>query len=308
MRTYCAGRLRRGFTLIELLVVVAIIALLIAILLPSLGKARGNARTSACLANMHAVGKAALSYNSMYDGFMMPAQYSSAAGNASPVEFWETILIHDGFIPSADLATSAIAANVAGTTDASFHRRTAFHCPEDLLANYHRDAQATTSQWYQAGNPLVSVDSWYQLNAQGQQYSPSVPSGGAGNFTSGITPVYQMYSPDFAATAALTPNFAPKFASFQMPQGLILEVEAVGVNLRNMSASTPAPPAGIGVRWFAPHQEGKVTNLAFVDGHAARFNYSIYPSTSSTTPGLPVGGPLDKSGGKEIHWFSDKTY
>jgi hypothetical protein len=81
-----------------------------------------------------------------------------------------------------------------------------------------------------------------------------------------------MYSPAFAATVSLTPNYAPKLSSFQMPQGLILEVEAVGVNLRNMSAATPAPPNGIGVRWFAPHQDGKVTNLSFVEGHAGRFN------------------------------------
>ena len=249
---------------------------------------------------MHAVGIASVSYNSMYDGFMVPAQYSSATNNAGPVEFWETIFAHDVFITGTDIASEATPANAAGATDGTFHRRTVYHCPEELIANYHRDAQTTTSQWYQTGTPLVIIDSWYQLNAQAQQYSPNIPSGGSGNFTSGITPIYQMYSPNFVASAALTPNFAPKFASFQMPQGLVLEAEAVGANLRNMNTGS--------IRWFAPHQDGKVTNLAFVDGHAGRFNYSIYPNTSSTAPGLPVGGPLDKSGGKEIHWFSDKTY
>jgi len=230
----------------------------------------------------------------------VPAQYSSAANNAGAVEFWETIFMHDGLIPTSDLATSATPANVAGTTDGTFHRRTVFHCPDELLANYHRDPQATTSQWYQTGASLVIVDSWYQLNAQGQQYSNNIASGGTAAYTSGLTPIYQMYSPSLPGSAALTPNFAPKFASFQMPQGLVLAVESVSVNLRNMSTSS--------IRWFAPHNDGKVTNIAYVDGHAARFNYSLYPSTSATTPGLPVGGPLDKNGGKDLHWFSDKTY
>jgi prepilin-type N-terminal cleavage/methylation domain-containing protein/prepilin-type processing-associated H-X9-DG protein len=54
--------MRRAFTLIELLVVVGIIAALTGILLPSLGRAREAARRSSCLANLHGIGIAGLSY------------------------------------------------------------------------------------------------------------------------------------------------------------------------------------------------------------------------------------------------------
>ena len=55
-------RMHRGFTLIELLVVVAIIALLISILLPALHGARAQGKQTYCLANLNAMGKAAMLY------------------------------------------------------------------------------------------------------------------------------------------------------------------------------------------------------------------------------------------------------
>jgi len=290
---------KRGFTLIELLVVVAIIALLIAILLPSLGRAKENARIAGCVANLHAMALASVTYNSMYDGYMVPAQYCSALNNGTPVESWETLFIHDGFIVAGDFAKDPLAANAAGTTDASFHSRTVFYCPDALLANYHRDASTSTSPWYISGNPVI-VDSWYQVNAQGQQYS-NTGAGGSAGYNSGLTPIYQWYTASVLPAGEI--NYTPKITNFQMPQGMVLAVESSQFNLRNMSAAAAAPPAGVGVRWFAPHDDGKVTNLAFIDGHAARFNYKLDPTTL-----LPVGGPLDKTGGKDIHWFSDKIY
>ena len=149
--------------------VVAIIALLIAILLPSLGKARGNARTSACLANMHAIGQGSVTYNSMYDGFMVPQQWSTAAGNGNPSDTWQSLFIHDGILAVQEYAKdpNCVAAVVAGTKDSSFHTRTVFACPEASLNTYHRMGQNINypSPWLDVNNPIV-VDTWYELNAQ----------------------------------------------------------------------------------------------------------------------------------------------
>ena len=58
------GGSNKGFTLIELLVVVAIIALLMAMMLPSLSSARRIAKTAKCLANLHGIASAQLTYAS----------------------------------------------------------------------------------------------------------------------------------------------------------------------------------------------------------------------------------------------------
>jgi prepilin-type N-terminal cleavage/methylation domain-containing protein len=52
----------RGFTLIELLVVIAIMSLLMAILVPSLSQAREQGKRAYCLANLHSIAAAAVSY------------------------------------------------------------------------------------------------------------------------------------------------------------------------------------------------------------------------------------------------------
>jgi len=75
----------RGFTLIELLVVISIIALLVAILMPALSKARELSRRSSCKANVSAIGKAILIYNSQNSDewpFQPCAVWSRGTGEA----------------------------------------------------------------------------------------------------------------------------------------------------------------------------------------------------------------------------------
>ena len=59
---------RLAFSLVELLVVIAIIAVLSAILLPVFWTVRGKARQSACVSNLHQIGRATQMYVQDYDG------------------------------------------------------------------------------------------------------------------------------------------------------------------------------------------------------------------------------------------------
>ncbi len=59
---------RPAFSLVELLVVIAIIAILSAVLLPVFWTVRGKARQSACVSNLHQIGRAVQMYMQDFDG------------------------------------------------------------------------------------------------------------------------------------------------------------------------------------------------------------------------------------------------
>jgi len=60
---------KKAFTLVELLIVIAILGLLVTLLLPALTRARDVAKRTACLANLHSVGRGMIIYRSDYGGF-----------------------------------------------------------------------------------------------------------------------------------------------------------------------------------------------------------------------------------------------
>jgi prepilin-type N-terminal cleavage/methylation domain-containing protein len=84
------GRHSDGFTLIELLVVIAIIALLVSILLPSLTAAKALARQTQCLANLHALGRSAASYQAENDGYYWPYALINHPAPGTTCYFWGT--------------------------------------------------------------------------------------------------------------------------------------------------------------------------------------------------------------------------
>jgi len=65
-----ANSKRSGFTLIEMMVVMAIVIVLAGIILPVAQKLRGSGYALKCISNMNAIGKALLSYQIAYEGWM----------------------------------------------------------------------------------------------------------------------------------------------------------------------------------------------------------------------------------------------
>lgn len=77
--------MKRAFTLIELLVVIAIVAIIAAILFPVFARAKNQAKQTACLSNLHQVGKAMLMYMGDNDDFF---PYAVDASDKYANEIW----------------------------------------------------------------------------------------------------------------------------------------------------------------------------------------------------------------------------
>src|SRR5262249_50096774 len=93
-----SGRVRPAFSLLELLVVIAIIVLIIALLMPSLVAARIEAQRTVCLANLHQLAVAALTY-SQDDS---KAQCIAAPMNANTVALIDALYDYGGTSASLD--------------------------------------------------------------------------------------------------------------------------------------------------------------------------------------------------------------
>ena len=76
----------RGFTLVELLVVVGIIAMLIGILMPTLGRALDYARIAMCAANLNAIGKGLILYQTENDDQFPPDLVKLVESQVIPAE------------------------------------------------------------------------------------------------------------------------------------------------------------------------------------------------------------------------------
>jgi prepilin-type N-terminal cleavage/methylation domain-containing protein/prepilin-type processing-associated H-X9-DG protein len=261
-RPYVRARGRYGFTLVELLVVIGIIALLISILLPSLNKAREQANVIKCLSNLRQLGVAAAAYTSQNKMYLVPADIqdakftvpSPASTYQDVLETWATILISDGYLSYPEVTSTTIPPNSDNV----------FRCPSGLpdmsavtylrgdVPSSRKDGRGAMGVLHTSVRlrPNMNVYLWYGINATN---------------TAAKTP-YRRNTIDGAGKVAGLRKSTEINNSSEM---VFLFDGCTGSNYLSTNAN----------RINARHSGQKITNIAFVDGHAE----------SITTKDLPGG-------------------
>ncbi|CAA9422720.1 MAG: hypothetical protein AVDCRST_MAG64-2988, partial [uncultured Phycisphaerae bacterium] len=239
-----------GFTLVELLVVIGIIALLISILLPSLNAARAQAQTIKCLSNLRQLGVAAAGYASQHKGMLLPADlddknYPVDKGHGRTwSETWATILVADGYLSYPTVTSETIP---PGTDNV-------FHCPSGVMESSvitntsnnvpatRKDAQGAMAYLNQSQRlqPGLNVFSWYGINGAS---SPTTPF-----------PFRRVV----IETSKKVSGYR-KSNEVRNPTEMVFLFDGIlGLNYAGTNAN----------RINARHNNQKVTNIAFIDGHA----------------------------------------
>jgi len=240
-----------------LLVVIGIIALLISILLPSLSKAREHANTLKCLSNLRQIAQAAAAYSSANKNYLLPADvmdknYPPGLSYQDVNETWATILVWDKYLPYPTVMSSTIPPGDDNV----------FRCPTGVLessAVTYNDDSIPSSRTDGRGamgaamtstkmNPGTTVFTWYGINST----NSSVPTpytrwiiDTSGKLTGATKTTHVRHSTDY----------------------VFLFDGLYGFNYCSKNAN----------RISARHGNKKITNCAFVDGHAESVPTSNIP-------------------------------
>jgi len=228
----------RGFSLVELLVVIGIIAILLGILLPVLASVRRTARETACLANVHDLGRSFQLYTDANRGksFLMPGDVTSPA-------WFELLAPYSADLPRMLICPEATeAGNMIGSATKAWGPLRTYDAP--------------APQWTVRGTFVGSYgfNGWLWRLPPGQAMPDEVRG-------------FYVELP-----AAVRASATPILADCISAEGTPRDTDTVPTNLQQplpTSESHLPGPRGF-MAYYCIDRHRRAVNVVFLDGHAAR--------------------------------------
>ncbi len=276
---------RKAFTLIELLVVVGIIALLFAILLPSLGRARQRALSTRCLANLKGIGTGLVAYDSLNNGFVVPAYNMTGYGGVQiTLDGWPAILDRDGVVPGY----AGITANVFYCPCTTNVIGTAVGAGSNVIPTGYQDWPVTLTAGTDTGgqvDPALPVAGFGDNNGL---YQHEIRTSYWINANNPIGTSQKKFSPQPYYTTSVGYTYSDtgpvgctKSSTFTRPSALVVLADGVYAGQQGKTRLIGGG-SRVGYRHLgASATANSSANAVFADGHAESLESSAFPTTGA---------------------------